>query len=120
MANIGYVESVLGPLPAAHKGPLKSAFEHVIKDLAFGPFEDGARVTNLQAVWLTGTTSTTANQEVSVLHGLERTPSFAVPVLPLATVNSQAPVLTVTRAADGTRVYVSSASTNVTFALLVG
>ena len=120
MANIGYVESSLGPLPAQTKAPIKSAFEYVLKNLSLGAVEHGTIATNLQAVWLTGTTSTTANQEFSIPHGLERTPTFAFPVLALDAVNTQTPVLSVSRAADDRRVYFSCASTGVAVAMLVG
>ena len=120
MSNIGYIDSVLGALPKEQKAPLKSAFEHVMRDASLGAFESGTRPPNLNAVWREGTTSTTANQEVSIVHGLGRTPTYAIPIVSLATVNSQTPVVSVPRAADGTRVYLASASTNVSFAVLVG
>lgn len=120
MANIGYVESILGTLPAPAKQPVSQAFEYVLGNLSFGAVEHQTRATNFQAYWLTGRTSTTANQEVSIAHGLGRVPSYAFQVLALNQVNSQNPVLSVPRAADVNRVYVSSASTNVAFTLMVG
>lgn len=120
MANLGGIDAALGPLPPATKAPIKSAFEYVLKNLSLGAMEHGTIATNLQAVWLSGTTSTTANQEFSIPHGLERTPTFALPVLALQAVNTQTPVLSVTRAADDRRVYFSAASTGVAIAVLVG
>lgn len=120
MANIGYVESILGPLPAPAKQPVSQAFEYVLGNLSFGAVEHQTRATNFQAYWLTSTTSPTANQEVSIAHGLGRAPSFAIPVLALNQVNSQTPVLSIPRAADASRVYFSSASTSVVFNVLVG
>lgn len=120
MANIGYVESQLGTLPPNQKGPIKAAFEYVLDNISFGVVEHQTRATNFQAYWYTSTTAATANQEFSIAHGLGRTPSFAIPVLPLDQVNSQTPVLKVSRAADNNRLYLSSASTSIPFAVLVG
>jgi hypothetical protein len=120
MANIGYIESVLGGIPKEQQAPLKKSFEYVLGNLSYGAVEHQTRATNFQAYWLTGTTSTTANQEFSIAHGLGRTPSFAFPVLPLDQVNSQTVALRVSRAADVNRVYFSSASTNAAIAVLVG
>ena len=120
MADRGGVIASLGSLPPEIKGPAIAAFDYVLPNLSLGAVEHGERATNLQAVWLTGTTSTTANQEFSILHGLERTPTYAVPVLALGAVNTQTPVLNVPRAADDRRVYFSAASTGVAIAVLVG
>ena len=120
MASIGYVEASLGGLPREQRGPIKGAFDYVLDNLAFGAVEHQVRATNFQAYWITATTSSVANQEVAIAHGLGKTPAFAFPVLPLDGVNSGTPVLTVTRAADASRLYLSSASTSVAFALLVG
>lgn len=120
MANIGYVEATLGPLKPEQKAPIKQAFEYVLDNLSFGAVEHQTRATNFQAYWLTGTTSTTAQLEFSVVHGLGRTPAFALPVLPLDAVNTQLPSLTVSRAADTNRIYFKSADTGVPFAVLVG
>ena len=120
MANLGYVESALGGLGDDTKRPITKAFEYVLGFLSLGAVEHQTRATNLQAVWLTATTSTTANQEFSIEHRLERTPTYAIPIAALGSVNTRLVPLTVSRAADETRVYFTSSSANVPIAVLVG
>lgn len=120
MANSGYIDSLLGGLDPAIKTPLKGAFDYLLKNWTLGPFEDGVIASNLSAVWLTGTTSSVANQEFTIAHGLERTPTYVVPVGALAEVGSQVVPLVVSRAADGVRIYLKSSSTSAPIAVLVG
>jgi hypothetical protein len=120
MANSGYVEATLGGLEDDVKQPVMAAFDYVLDNWTIGPLEHGERATNLSAVWLTGTTSSVANQEFTIAHGLERTPTYVLPVAALGEVGSQVVPLTVSRAADGVRIYLASSSTSAPIALLVG
>ena len=119
MAESGYVESILGGLAADIKRSVASAFTYVLDNLRLGPFDAGTRAKNFQWYWLSGTTSSNANVEFSIAHGLGRAPYVALPVLPLNAVNTQLVTLQVTRAADASRIYLSSPSTSAAIALLV-
>jgi hypothetical protein len=119
MADSSYIESMFGGLAADTKRALVSAFDYLLDNLRLGPFETGTRSRNFQWYWLSATTSSVAGQEFSVAHGLGRTPYLAMQVAPLNAVNSQIVSLQVTRAADISRIYLSSPSTSAAIALLV-
>jgi len=119
MADSSYVKSLFGTVAADIRLAADRAFTYVLANLRFGAVEHQTRATNFQAYWLTGTTSSNANAEFSIAHGLGRTPVVAFPVLPLNSENAQTVPLTVSRAADAQRVYLKSSSTSAAIALLV-
>lgn len=113
MANIGSLEALCNRAPAAVKPTLLDLVREAFRSLRFGaPDEDATHCENFGGHLVPFTTSGTANQEVAVAHQLGRTPRMAFPILALDTVNATMPVLTVTRAADSTYLYVSSATTS--------
>lgn len=116
MASIGFVESLLNTLETSIKRPLVDAFRHVLSDLKIGTANKAA---NFAWYRLTATTSTTANAEFSVEHGLGVPPTWVLPVLDLSRINSQVVSVQVTRAPDARRIYLSSPSTNAAITLLV-
>jgi hypothetical protein len=119
MANPGYVETLVGNLPPEHRTAWKRVMDYVLRNLRFGPVVHQARTENLQVYGLSGKTSPVANQEFTVAHGLARIPYWVMPVLALDAVNSSLPTLTVTRAPDVNRIYLSSPSTSVAFSLWI-
>jgi len=119
MATVGYVESLTGPLESPVRVALKRIFDYVLRNLRFGPVAHQTRTENFQAYYLTGTTPATAGQEFSIAHGLGRVPYLVLPVLALDAVNSAIVPLTVTRAADVNRIYLSSSSTSTAIAIMV-
>jgi hypothetical protein len=119
MANPGYIEVLVGNLPAEHKGAWKRVMDYLLRNLRFGPVANQARTENFQAYYLTGTTASVANQEFSVAHGLGRVPYVLIPVLALESVNQTLPPLTVSRAADEFRVYLKCATASAAFAVMV-
>jgi hypothetical protein len=122
MADIGAIKSFIGGLPPDHKLAIEQCFTYVLNNLSFGAVdtERTARATNFQAYYLTGTTSSNANTEFSIPHGLDSAPSVLFPVLPLDQIGSQVVPLQVSRAADGRRVYLKSSSTSAAIAVMVG
>lgn len=120
MADLGLVEAEFGGTEPRLKQSLVSAFRYVLGNLSFGAVEHQTRAKNFQAYWLTGTTSSNANEEFSIVHGLSRAPSFVFPALPLDQIGSQMVPLTVSRAADTQRVYLKSSSTSAVIAVLAG
>lgn len=110
---------MLGGLPPDIKKVLTEAFRYVLPNGRFGPVSHQTKVENFQAYYVQGVTSSVAGTEFSIVHGLGRAPYLALPVIPLDLVDAQLVGLSVTRVADSQRVYLASASTNVTIALYV-
>ncbi len=116
MANPAYIESLAGALDPPVKLAFKRCFEYVLANLRFGPVVHQSRAVNHQAYYLSSTTPAVADTEFSIAHGLGRTPYVLLPVLGLDAVNSQIVPLTVSRAADDTRIYLKSSSTSAALA----
>lgn len=107
MASERYIESLLGSLPADFKRALIPVFSEILTNFRLGHPDDQRRAENLQAYYYRAVTPATPGQEFSIPHGLLKTPYNLVPVLPLEVGYRLVP-LTVTRAPDAARVYLSS------------
>jgi hypothetical protein len=119
VADIGYIESELGGVPADQKRGIVSAFRYTLNAFSFAPLDKG-RATNAQLYYLNVVTSSNANEEFSVAHGLDAAPSYLIPVLRLNEVGSQLVPLQVSKAPDGRRVYLKSSSTSAAISVMVG
>ena len=119
MADIGSIEAELGALPTDHKRALVAAFRYLLNNLSWSRLDRG-RAQNAQVYYVSGTTSSNANTEFSLAHGIGTTPSYVLPVLPLDEVGAQMVNLKVSRAADNVRVYFTSPSTGAAITVLVG
>lgn len=90
------------------------------KTLRFGaPDTDAVACENFGAHLVPVTTSGTANQEVAIAHALGRVPRLIIPCVDPLTVNATIPVFTITRAADATYLYLSSATQNASFHVVI-
>lgn len=116
MAVKGYVDQQLNALPSDLRYPLETAFHYLMDNWRIGT---AARAENAQLYRVSSTTHATANTEFSFKHGLSQAPSQLIQVLDLSKINSQIVPLQVSRAADGERVYLKSASTSAVITLLV-
>lgn len=112
MANPDYIIAQLGGLDPGTKKTLGDVFRYVLGNLRIGRPANQTRTENTQLYYLTGTTASVANTEFSIPHGLGSAPYVLLPVLDLQAVNARVVPLTVTRAADAVRVYLSSSETN--------
>ena len=119
MANASYVTSLLGGLDPGIRAAWRRVWDHVLTDIAFGSVDDQQRAENLRGHFYMATTPSTADVEFTVAHGLGITPRLAFPVVPLNAVNARSVPLTVTRAADTQRIYLSSGSTSAVIYLYV-
>jgi|SRR5688572_22528730 len=119
MADIGYIEAELGALPPEQKKGMVAAFRYVVNMFSFAPLEKG-RATNAQLYYREVVTSSVANVEFSVSHGLDAAPSYLIPVLRLNEVGSQIVPLQVSKAPDAKRVYLKSSSTSAAISVMVG
>jgi hypothetical protein len=119
MSSKGYVESLINRLETTVRTSLKYAFEHVLDNGQIGSIEHREKAINFRWYRLDGTTSTAANQEFSIEHGLGVAPFHCLPLVPLTSSGAQLVRLTVTRTADASRLYLSSPDTNAAFSILV-
>jgi hypothetical protein len=119
MASKGYVESLLNRLPDTVRQALKPAFDHILDNGQIGGIEHGKKAINFRWYRLDGTTSSNANQEFSIVHGLGVAPFHLLPMVPMTSSGSQLVRLRVTRTSDASRVYLSSPDTNAAFSVLV-
>lgn len=119
MADIAYIKSLFGSTPEAVKKAAEAAFTYVLGNLTLGAPDEARRSKNFQWYWFSGTTSSVANREFSIAHGLGKVPNVVIPVLPVSQVGAQFVPLTVSRAADVNRIYLTSSSTSAAFMLLV-
>lgn len=122
MANSSYLKSLVGSTPADIKAALGRCWEYLCDgSLRFGPVDSNRpRTENFAGIYVSGTTHATANTEFSLVHGLGTAPQVIVPVLDLNTLGSQlVPLAVSTRAADATRLYLTSSSTGAAVTLYV-
>jgi hypothetical protein len=120
MASPAYIESLLrGAVPDAERSAFKNVFDYILSNLRFGRPVNQERCENLQVYFLIGVTPATPNTEFSLVHNLATPPYLAIPCLPLQSVNVTNPQLTVTRPADGNRVYFSSPAASAAICVMV-
>lgn len=121
MADIGLIESELGGVPPDLKRALVASFRYVLGNLSFGAIStERTRATNFQAYYVSGTTPAAAHTEFSIAHGLGVVPSVLFPVVGLNHVGAQIVPLTIARAADAKRVYLTSSVANAPITVMVG
>lgn len=118
MAKSSYLQALVGSLPDESRKALGRCWDYLCDgNLRFGPVDASRpRTENFAGRYIAGTTPPTANTEFSLVHGLGAKPSVLIPVLDLNTLQSRLlGDLTVSRAPDASRIYLTSASTSATF-----
>lgn len=121
MADKGYVKTLINGIPEERSRQLiASAFDEVLDNFRVGPIEHAKRATNGQSYFFQAVTAAVSSGEFTIRHGQGQTPLWLRPILPLDSVNVTMPAVTVTRAADETRIYLKSPSTGITFFVEVG
>lgn len=121
MADLGFVESELKALPVEIRATMLRVFRAILKDVRFGhPTGDTSDpMVNMAGGFFHGTTPSTPGDEFSIAHGFGRVPYLAVPVLRLDSVGSSIVSLTVSRAADDKRVYLTSTEASAPVSLAI-
>lgn len=119
MADIAYIKSLFGSTPDTVKKAAEQAFTYLLGNLTLGAPDEGRRAKNFQWYWFSGVTSSVANQEFSIAHGLGRVPMVVIPVLAVNEVGARFVDLQVSRAADANRIYLKSSSTSAAIKVLV-
>lgn len=110
MADASAVEAELNALPPQLKAIFIRVFRAFLKDIRFGhPLGEATDpMLNMSGGFLHGTTPTLPGDEFTIAHGFGRAPYWAVAGLRLDTVGSSIVPLTVSRAADNKRIYLTS------------
>lgn len=121
MADLGRALLEINALPADQRKTWTSILTDILKNMRFGhPKGDQPDpCVNLGAGFFHGTTPNTPGDEFTIAHGFGRVPYLAMPVLRLDAVGSRTVPLTVTRAADDKRLYLSSTIANAPVCLVV-
>jgi hypothetical protein len=119
MANASYIQTLLAAMSREDRQALNGVFEYLLANLRLGHADTGTRAENFQLYALEGTTASVANTEFTIAHGLGTAPYLLIPVLPLDAVNAELVPLKVTRAADASRVYLSSSVASAPIRMLV-
>lgn len=119
MAKAAFLKALFGVFPGVQKSALYQAADFLCdRNWRFGP-PGSTRSENMAGVFVQLTTSSVSTGVVSVAHGLGKIPDIFWPVGNPRVVNSFLPRLSVPRAADATRLYVTSPDTAVTCSLYV-
>lgn len=114
MADLGYLNSIVNTLPQEMRKPILDIVTAIVKDIRFGhpQGEQPDPMTNIGGGFFHGTTPATPGDEFSIEHGFGRIPYLALPVLRLDAVGSSVVPVTVARAADVKRIYLTSTIAN--------
>lgn len=120
--DLGYLKTIIRGIPDAKTRQVMEQFAtHIAQNFRFGEPEHQTRSENAQLYWQQSTTASDTS-EFTIAHGITgTTPRYAIPVLELDRVGSKVGGLTVSRAADGSRIYLKAdaGSTNAGVTLLV-
>lgn len=121
MSVTGYAESLFGGLQQDVKKVFTEYTRYILPNGRWGPIGHQTKSENFAGAYLQSTTAASTATETSIQHGLGRTPYLFVVVGDLSAVNSGVPVIRVSRAADGQRVYFKpeAGSTNMPFVIYV-
>jgi len=112
MAASGYVTTILNALDADIRKVIDQAFQYVMREYSLGA---ATKAENFAWYRVDGVTSTSANTEFSVVHGMSGAPAKFIPFLDLSVINATLPELTVSRAPDARRIYLKSPQTGASF-----
>ena len=112
MAAPGYVAQILNALDADIRKVMTQAFDYVMREYSLGA---NTKAENFAWYRIDGVTSTSANTEFSVVHGMSGAPAKLIPFLDLEVVNATLPDLTVSRAPDARRIYLKSSVQGASF-----
>lgn len=119
MADKGYTQSLLSSLPTDQRTVLVRVFDYILGNLRFGVRDNQERAENFQLYRFDAVTSSVANTEFEIAHGMAQAPYLLMPILPVDSSGGQMVRLKVTRAADSQRIYLSSADTGASISVMV-
>lgn len=121
MSDLGFIEAEIKSLPETMRATMQRIFRAILRDIRFGHPSGDSRdpCLNMGAAFLHGTTPTTPGEEFSIAHSFGRTPYLAMPAVRLDSVGSSIVPVTVSRAADDKRIYLTSTIGNAPVTLIV-
>ena len=110
----------MNALPENIRPVVLRIFRSFLNDLRFGhpSTDEPETLANFGGAFLHATTPSTPGDTFSIAHGLGRTPYLAIPCLLLDTVGSSWGPLTVQRAADDRRIYLTSTEGDLSISLI--
>lgn len=114
MADFGYITREVASLPKELRPSFLRIFQAILRDLRLGHPADATAATNFGGAFYEFTTPATPGDTFTIAHQFGRAPYLAIPVLPLDTVNATLVPLTVQRAADEKRIYLTSSVASAT------
>lgn len=121
MASLDQVESDVNSLPTDQRPAFRRIFTEILTQLRFG-HPKGMQpdpMLNFAGGFFAGTTPSVPDTEFTITHAFGRVPYLLIPILPLDEVGAQIVPLTVTRAADEKRFYLSSSVADAPFVVAV-
>jgi hypothetical protein len=110
--QLGAVQGYLNPIENPVKQLLTAIFRELLRNVRVGKPIDQKPSENLPGVFYAATTASVANTEFSIRHQFGTAPYLAIPLLNLTKAGGRVVDLTVTKPADGTRVYLKSSVTS--------
>lgn len=119
MADLGYVQREINTLPREQRPTFQRIFQAILKDMRLGHPADATASTNFGAAFYEGTTPATPGDVFTIRHQFGRAPYLLLPVLPLDVEGAQLVPMTVQRAADENRVYLTSSVASAPFIVLL-
>ena len=119
MSDLGYVTREVSSLPRELRPALTRIFQSIVKEGRFGHPADSEPSQNFAGAFYEFTTPATPGDTFTIAHQFGRAPYLAIPVLALDTVNAVVVPLTVQRAADEKRIYLTSSEASATGLLYV-
>jgi hypothetical protein len=122
MADIGGLRRLMLGIPDPTTRSIMVQFvEQAFGNLTFGAVDpDNKKATNFQMYHQPSTTAASTG-EFTIVHGMDRAPQIAIPVLDLSQPGAKIVPIEVVRSADSRRIYLktSAGSTSALFSLLV-
>ena len=119
MARTSYITALLAGMPTDQKKAMKGAFDYVLDNIRWGRPEHKQRAENGQQYFYEAVTADAPDKEFTIQHGLAAAPYLLVPILALDVVGTEIVPLTVTRASDSERIYLSSPIANAIIRVMV-
>lgn len=121
MADVGALRAKALAIPDPTTRQIMVSIVEELGRLTFGAVDPANKKATNFALYHQPSTTGTSTGEFSIVHGMDKTPQIAIPVLDLSQVGAKIVQLEVSRPADSRRIYLKAAagSTNAPFSLLV-
>lgn len=121
MADLGAMRKMMQGIPDATTRQIMVTFvEYAFGNLTVGAVDEQNKKATNFAMYHQVATTAASTGEFTIAHGMDRTPSIAIPTLDLSQPGAKIVPIEVNRAADSRRLYLKSTSTGALVSFLVG